>query len=171
MKKIYMMLMLAGLSLMGVSCGGGDNTTVDPDPPIVVPDKPDNPVTPPSYPTFDAPNWSVSEASSYEHTMAVAIILPDSLRSNEDATDELAVFAQDNKCRGVAERLNVSEGNYIWMAMVYGNTSSDVLQFHYYSNKSKHKYYSAGTIPFEIDGVYGTIDAPKTIGMKIVTSK
>lgn len=160
-----MILMLAGLSLMGVSCGG-DDTVVDPEPPVVIPD---NPVLP-TYPTFDAPDWSVNNISSFENTMTFVIVLPDSLKSNEDASDKLAVFVKED-CRGIAERLEVSTGQFVWLAMVYGNTSSDVLQFHYYSSKSKHKYYSAETISYIIDGSFGTIDMPKTVGMKIVTKK
>ena len=163
MKKIYLLLMLAGLSLIGVSCGG-DDVVVEPDPPVV---DPDNPVTP-TYPTFDAPDWSVSNISSYENTMTVVVALPDSLKSNEVASDKLAVFVEED-CRGIAERLEVSTGQFVWLAMVYGNTSSDVLQFHYYTGKSKHKYYSVETTSFIIDGGFGTIDAPKTVGMKIVT--
>lgn len=165
MKKIYMMLMLAGLSLMGVSCGGDGKTVVEPEPPT--PPTPEPPVV--TYPTFEAPGWSVSEKSSYEHTMAVVVVLPDSLRNGENASDELAVFTPDDKCRGAAERIEVSSGKYVWMAMVYGNTSTEALSFKYYSSQSKHIYKSDGTTPFVIDGSWGTIDAPKTVGMKIVT--
>ena len=159
--------MLAGLSLVGVSCSGGDSTVVEPEPPT--PPTPDPPVV--TYPTFEAPSWSVSETSSYEHTMAVVVVLPDSLRSRENTADELAVFAQDDKCRGAAERIEVSSGKYVWMAMVYGNTNTEVLSFKYYSSQSQHMYKSEGTAPFTIDGSWGTIDVPQTLGMKIVTNR
>lgn len=161
--------LLIGISLLGVSCGGGDDVPITPDQPVVNPDTPDPP-TPPSYPTFDNPNWVVSYVSSFEHTMTMTVILPDSLITGEQPADKLAVFAGDD-CRGVADRIEVSSDKYVWLAMVYGDNTSDDLSFKYYSSKTKYMYQSVSSKPFVIDGLIGTIDNPEKIGMNIVTKK
>ena len=169
MKKsvLYTALLLIVFSLMGVSCRkDGYIDSLAPNPPVVNPDVPNSP----SYPTFDSPHWSVSNISAFEHTMIVSAVLPDSIVSGEQPADELAVFVGDD-CRGVADRIEVSVGRNIWMAMVYGNNISEVLSFKYYSSKTKYMYQSTSTTPFKGDGTIGTIDSPQTIGMRIVTGK
>lgn len=167
---LYTLLLLIGFSLLGVSCSkGGDDDPITPDPPVVNPDNPDPP-TSPSYPTFDSPNWSVSNASSFEYTMTMAVALPDSLIAGEQSADKLAMFAGDD-CRGIADRIEVSSGKYVWLAVVYGNNNSETISFKYYSSKTKYMYQSSSTKPFAIDGVIGTIDNPEKIGMNIVTKK
>lgn len=169
MKKniLYTTLLLIVFSLMGVSCSkGGDDEPIVPNPPVVNPDVPN----PPSYPTFDSPNWFVSNISTFEHTMTVSVVLPDSLVSGEQPVDKLAVFVGDD-CRGVADRIEVYAGRNVWMAMVYGNNTSELLSFKYYSNTTKYMYQSNTTMNFIVDGTIGTIDSPKTIGMSIVTEK
>lgn len=165
-----MILFLTGFSLLGVSCGtDGEDDPITPNLPVVEPDKPDPPI-PPSYPTFDSPNWSVSNVSTFEHTMTVSVVLPDSLINVEQPADKLALFTGDD-CRGVADRIEVALGKYVWMAMVYGNNATDVLAFKYYSSKTKYMYQSAVSMPFKIDGNIGKIDNPEIIGMNIVTKK
>lgn len=155
---------------MGVSCSkGGDDDPITPDPPVVNPDNPDPP-TPPSYPTFDSPNWSVSNVSAFEHTMTMSVVLPDSLIGGEQPADKLAVFTGDD-CRGVADRIEVSSGKYVWLAVVYGNNNSETISFKYYSIRTKYMYQSVSSKHFVIDGVIGTIDNPEKIGMNIVTKK
>lgn len=167
---LYTFLLLIGFSLMGVSCSkGGDDDPITPDPPVVNPDNPDPPM-PPSYPTFDSPNWSVSNVSAFEYTMTVSVVLPDSLIGGEQLADKLAVFAGDD-CRGVADRIEVSSGKYVWLAMVYGNNTSDNLSFKYYSSKTKYMYQSVSLKSFVIDGMIGTIDNPEKIGLNIVTKE
>lgn len=172
MKKniLYTLLLLIVFSLVGVSCSkGGNDDPITPDPPVVNPDNPDPP-TPPSYPTFDSPNWFVSNVSAFEHTMTMFVVLPDSLISGEQPADKLAVFDGDD-CRGVADRIEVSSGKYVWISIIYGNNTSDALSFKYYSSKTKYMYQSVSSKPFLIDGMIGTIDNPEEIGMNIVTEK
>lgn len=167
---LFIILLLAGLSLMGVSCSkSGEDDPVTPDPPIVDPNPPNTPVEP-TYPTFGAPSWGVTNASLYEHTMVVSLVLPDSLCRTESQLDQISVFVGE-ECRGVAERIEISYGKHVWMGMVYGNSSSEQLLLKYYSYTTKHIYQSTNTISFVIDGVIGTIDNPEIIGMNIVASK
>ncbi len=165
---LYTLLLLIGFSLMGVSCSKDtDDNPITPDPPVVNPDNPDPP-TPPTYPTFDSPNWFVSNISAFEHTMTMSVVLPDSLNGGEQPADKLAVFAGDD-CRGVADKIEVSSGKYVWVAMIYGNSNSEAMSFKYYSSKTKYMYQSVSSKPFVIDGMIGTIDHPEKIGMNIVT--
>ncbi len=166
MKRIsyITMFMLIGCSLLGASCSkSGDEDPISPNPPVVEPELPD-------YPTFDFPSWKVSNFSSFENTMIVSVALPDSLRGNELASDRLAIFC-DAECRGIADRIEGPSGNYIWLAIVYGNSASESVSFKYYSSKTKYMYNSASVIPFTIEGSLGTIDDPQIIGMRIVTEK
>lgn len=167
MKAIKFLVLLVGISLIGVSCGGGggDEEPAPPQPPIV---DPDDPPTPPEYPTFAKPNWTVSDYSIYENSMTAYLALPDSLKADQLATDEVAVFCS-SECRGVAERIEVSSGKYVWIAYIHGNDASDVLTVKYYSVQTKHMYQYEFTFPFEKDGHYGNIDNPKVIGLKIRT--
>lgn len=96
------------------------------------------------------------------------LALPDSLKADQLATDEVAVFCS-SECRGVAERIEVSSGKYVWIAYIHGNDASDVLTVKYYSVQTKHMYQYEFTFPFEKDGHYGNIDNPKVIGLKIRT--
>ena len=96
------------------------------------------------------------------------LVLPDSLKADQLATDEVAVFCS-SECRGVAERIEVSSGKYVWIAYIHGNDASDVLTVKYYSVQTKHMYQYEFTFPFEKDGHYGNIDNPKVIGLKIRT--
>lgn len=168
-KILYTIMLLTGFSLLGVSCGGGEDEPITPKPPVVNPNKPDPP-TPPSYPTFDSPNWLLPNVSAFEYSMTVSIVLPDSLINGEQPADKLAVFTGD-ECRGIADRIEVSSGKYVWVAMIYGNNTSDILSFKYYSSKTRYMYQSSSTKTFAIDGVIGTIDNPEKIGMNIVTKK
>lgn len=170
MKKIMFLLMLAGFALIGASCGGGDDEDPAPQPPVVNPDDPDNPDTPdePEYPTFVEPNWSVNNRSIYENSMTAYLVLPEALMANQSITDEMAVFCS-SECRGVAERVEVSSGKYVWIAYVYGNVDADVLTVKYYSTRTRYMYQSEATFSFEKDGHYGSIDNPIVVGMKIIT--
>lgn len=169
MKKIKFLLILAGFALIGASCsGGGNDNPTPPQPPVVDPENPDNPPTPPEYPTFAKPNWSISDYSIYENSMTAFLSLPDSLTANQQITDEMAVFC-DSECRGVAERVEVSSGKYVWIAYVHGDVDADALTVKYYSVQTKHMYQSETTFSFEKDGHYGNIDNPKVIGLKIRT--
>ena len=160
----YILLLLIGFFIMGISCSKSDNDFTPPE------EEPDKPTTP-TYPTFDNPNWAVDNASSYEHTMTFAIVLPDSLANSEHSSDGLAIFSNSDDCRGVADRIEISTGKYIWMGIVYGNSNSEYLNIKYYSSYTKYMYSSASTIPFTRDVNRGTIDCPVEIGMKIVTTK
>lgn len=169
MKKnvLYTLVLLIGISLLGASCSKHDDGLPNtPNTPIIKPDEPQTP----TYPTFDNPNWIVNGLSSFEYTMTVSVVLPDSLRNDELSTDKLAIFSGDD-CRGVADRISVSNDRHVWLAMVYGNTDTDVLSIKYYSSKTKYMYQSATTKTFVFDGMIGTIDNPETVGMNIVTNK
>lgn len=169
MKKnsLYTLVLLFGFSLLGVSCSKDNDELPDkPDTPITNPDEPKTP----TYPTFDNPNWIVNGTSSFEYTMTVSMVLPDSLRNDEQSTDKLAIFSGDD-CRGVANRISVSNDGHVWLVMVYGNTDTNVLSIKYYSSKTKYMYQSATTKTFVADGMIGTIDNPETVGMNIVTKK
>lgn len=182
MKKYIFIICVAFLTqTLLVSCGGGgesspvpqNNSTTNQDSPgnNGKTEQPEIPETPnePSYPVYDAPTWSVVNQSSYECTMTAIVALPDSLRGNEQNSDKLAVFAGD-VCRGTAERVDIGDGKYIWIAMIYGSTSeSSTLQLHfrYWSAADKHMYRSESTFNFFNDQKTGNIDNPLVIGMKV----
>ena len=176
MKKINYLFVLAGFALMGVSCGGGggDEYPIPPTPPVInpdnpdSPDNPDDPPAPPEYPTFAKPNWTVSDYSIYENSMTAYLALPDSLKADQLATDEVAVFCS-SECRGVAERIEVSQGDYVWVAYVHGNDEDCALTVKYYSVQTRHMYQSEITFSYEKDGHYANIDAPQILGLKICT--
>lgn len=151
---------------MAVSCSKSDDVPEKQEPPVDVPDIPDEPSSP-VYPTFGIPDWSVENKNLFEHTMVFNVQVPDSLRTSEDVSDKLAVFAE-TECRGVAERIDVLDGKSVWMIMVYGTAEGEILNIKYYSSKTKYMYNSAGSFRFEVDGCIGTVDVPETVGMKIV---
>lgn len=179
MKLHILYLLLAGLALTWASCGGGggEDDPIVPDPPIVKP-KPNDPKPSepepnkpeePAYPTYDAPRWNVSNGKKYECTMTAILTLPDSMVNIQQANDELAIFVND-ECRGVAERVEVSSGKYVWMVMIMGNTSeskTQKLQIRYWSSTNKHMYNSDTTTMFEADTRLGEIDTPYKLGLKI----
>lgn len=193
MKSLKLILYVLGLVFISISCAKSEDKD-EPQPPVVTPNQqtdskdpkdPDTPSepdkdsdegsdtptptpTPPSYPTFDKPNWSVTDNSSYENSMTAYITLPDSLLSDVMDADEMAVFC-NSVCRATAERIEVSPGEYIWIAYIYGNTDNETLTIKYYSSKTSHMYNSENTFPFQKDKHYGNIDNPQVVGMKIRT--
>ena len=167
MKSYKLYVLLAGLALTWASCskGGGENSPNVPDPPIVKPDEPKEP----TYPTYDAPRWSVSSYRTYECSMTAILTLPDTLAEYQQQNDELALFIND-ECRGVAERIEVSSGNYVWMAMIMGNTSENKTQklyIRYWSCTNKHMYEADTNPMFESDTRLGEVDAPYKLWLKI----
>lgn len=156
-----MVIILLGVSLLYPSCDGGDGASDNP--PVVDSVKP-------SYPTFGSPNWTVKDIKAFEHTMTVAVVLPDSLSSNVLGNDKLAAFV-GSECRGVAEQLELTPTKHIWMITAYGNKTMENLTFKYYSSKTKYMYHSAMATPFVPDGNVGNIDNPQVIGMKVVTEE
>ena len=175
MKYLKVFLLVVGVML--TSCGkGGDDDNGSPTPPIENPDNPNpdnpNPDEPdpdkPEYPTYDAPHWTVSDHVVYEYSMTAIVCLPDSLVSDESAADELAVFSA-SVCHGVAERIEVSKGQYVWMALIYGDADKETLSFKYYSSKTRHIYESIGNLVFNADGRYGSLDNPEMLGFRIKT--
>lgn len=163
-KLLSILSLIVGFSLVVASCSGGGGD--DPITPDVDPDKP----TPPVYPTFAKPYWAVDKIGSFEYTMSFAIVLPDSLVAKEQASDCMAVFS-GSECRGIAERIKLTTGKYVWIGLAYGNSATDKLTVKYYCANTKYMYNSATTTPFSIDGSYGTVDGPAEVGMKIVTDK
>ena len=100
--------------------------------------------------------------------MTAYLALPDSLKADQLATDEVAVFCS-SECRGVAERIEVSQGDYVWVAYVHGNDEDCALTVKYYSVQTRHMYQSEITFSYEKDGHYANIDAPQILGLKICT--
>ena len=171
MSRLIYILFFASIILAVPSCSKEEDSNKEeqPDPPK--PDNPDKPDKPdnPEYPTFDKPNWTVNY-KTYEYSMTAIVQLPDSLSSTETSDDVLALF-NDKECRGTGERIHISDKNYVWMVMVYGNKADEELHFMYYSNSNKHKYKSSSTLMFSADTKFGTIDKPEIIPMNIVTDK
>lgn len=158
-KLLSILFLIFELIIAMSSCSGGGDDSKHPDKP-----------TPPVYPIFAKPYWKVDNISSYEHTMSFAIVLPDSLVAKEQTSDCMAVFSS-SECRGVAERIKLSSGKYVWIGLAYGNSDADKLMVKYYCANTKYMYNSASLTPFRVDGSLGTVDSPMEVSMKIVTEK
>lgn len=169
MKKIFIMLTIAGFTLLGTSCGGGGDDPVTPTPtPTPTTDPTPTPTPSPTYPTYESPSWSVSNRQVFEYTMVASVAIPDSLSSVETTSDKVAVFVQ-SECRGVAERIETANGKHVWMSMIYFNTAGEPLTFKYYNASNKHMYVTTTSVPTSTDGSYGSVDAPQTLSLSIVT--
>lgn len=80
----------------------------------------------------------------------------------------MAIFCA-SECRGVAERVEVSSGRYVWIAYIHGDEESDRLIVQYYSAQTQHIHQSDIAFSFEKDGHHGNIDTPQVLGLNIRT--
>lgn len=163
--RLIYILFFASIMLTIPSCSKEEDSNKEEqtDPP-----KPDDPEKP-EYPTFDKPSWTVDD-KTFEYSMTAIVQLPDSLSSTEKQDDVLAVF-KGKECRGIGERIHISDKKYVWMIMIYGDKADEELYFMYYSNNNKHKYKSSSTLTFSNDSKLGTVDNPAVLPMVIITDK
>lgn len=156
-KHIFKIALLAIVSLLSISCGGGGSDSPEPD-------------TPPVDNKFPAPQWE-SDAriieNKYEGSMAVCLSLDEPLLAASASTDQLAVFC-GSECRGVAYREDLGGGKYVWIAMVHGE-DGDVLTFKYYAAATQFMYTTTATATFTKDTQYGNVDNPVTVTFTQVT--
>ena len=163
-KHIFKIALLAIVSLLSISCGGGDSASPEPDTP---------PVTPPETPvdnTFPTPQWESDVRiieNKYEGSMAVCLSLDEPLLAASASTDQLAVFC-GSECRGVAYREDLGGGKYVWIAMVHGE-DGDVLTFKYYAAATRFMYTTTATATFTKDTQYGNVDNPVIVPFTQVT--
>ena len=163
-KHIFKIVLLAIVSLLSVSCGGGGSDSPEPD---------TQPVTPPERPadnTFPAPQWE-SDARSienkYEGSMAVCLSLDEPLLAASASADQLAVFC-GSECRGVAYREDLGGGKSVWIAMVQGE-DDEILTFKYYAAATRFMYTTTATVTFKKDTQHGNVDNPVTVTFAQVT--
>lgn len=170
MNNIKFLLLILLFALVTVSCGGGGGGDDDPTSPPQT-ETPDTPTVPeePEYPTFETPQWDISNYYEYEYSMTAIISISTDANIDESENDKLAVFCS-TECRGVAERIEIEKGNYVWIILIYGTNSEEALTFSYYSSKNKHLYKSTSHIKFKADDHIGYIDEPQNLNFEIVTS-
>ena len=138
----------------------------------VIEEKSEEPVAP-TYPTFSKPDWQAPNEGVYECSMTAIIVLSDSLPDLETASDCLAIFSK-NECRGIGQRINVTDDKYVWLLFVMGNQEENnllSLSVKKKKKKTKHKYYSKDSLVFKVDTRIGDIDTPATLNMITLTAE
>lgn len=163
-KHIFKIVLLAIVSLLSVSCGGGGSDSPEPDTP---------PVTPPETPadnTFPTPQWESdarSIANKYEGNMTVCLSLTEPLLAASTSADQLAVFC-GNECRGVADREDLGNGKSLWIGLIHG-VDGEVLTFKYYASATRFMYTTNATVTFKADTQHGDVDNPVAVTFTQVT--
>lgn len=114
------------------------------------------------YQTFPTPTWEVAH-EDYSTSMTVVVVIPDYLLPYASDDDQLAAFAGEI-CRGTGDIVNGLY--YVTIKGTYDD--EEEIYFQYYSARNKYLYKSPILFEFESDGVYGSVDEPKTLPLSIV---
>ncbi|MGM9804813.1 MAG: hypothetical protein ACI308_11645 [Muribaculaceae bacterium] len=107
-----------------------------------------------------APAWTDPDKTVYPTSMTAVVRLTPILELYADDADQMAAFI-GNECRGVATTV-VNNGVKLFFIQIKGSSSENGnVELRYYSNANSRTYNSvAADLPYEINKIYGTVDAP-----------
>ena len=111
--------------------------------------------------TDTLPTWNEPDKSIYPTSMTAVVRLTPFLERYATEDDVMAAFIGD-ECRGVASRIEV-DGKALYFVLVKAaDDEAGNVEFRYYNTQTNTLYHSvAEEVPYEINKVYGTPDAPE----------
>ncbi len=121
-----------------------------------------------SFTTYPVPDgWTVQALETYPNSFTAIVNLPDNLNVYAQDEDLVAAFI-DDECRGVGNLVKSDDGIWrVYIITVRGSaTENRDIVFRYYSTLNSYLYQALTPISFEIDGTYGTFDAPITLDLE-----
>jgi hypothetical protein len=113
-----------------------------------------------------APNWAVDTTGKYPLSMTAVVKVPVGIVVDISEADQIGAFCGD-ECRGLGSLIKTGTAS-VFFIMIHGTGLEQVpISFRYYSVKNSRMYDTAAFLDFEIDGNYGTIDAPEELDIKL----
>ena len=107
-----------------------------------------------------APSWTDPDKSVYPTSMTAVVRLVPALEHFAADADQMAAFI-GNECRGVAQAVTVDGVKLFFIQVKAPSNESGNVEFRYFSSHSGRIYKSAASdVPYVINKVYGTADAP-----------
>lgn len=105
------------------------------------------------------PDWQAPDQHLYPGSMTAIIRLTPYLEKHLALNDKMAAMIGD-KCHGVAQPMVIDGVNYFYIQIKAASDEQGDVIFKYYSNKNNKLYTSAEKVPYRIDKIYGTSQAP-----------
>ncbi len=165
-RGLLLLLLLFALTLLG-GCNTDDPATDDPN----LGDTPTEPFGPgidPNDPTKE-PDWTYTPNEEDYQTMSVILRLPDNLKANAAANDQLTALAANGTVCGYSEQETEDPDNkYSLYYLTIGAPvcESREITIAYYSAKSHRIYLSTEKITFSPDEIIGTYGNPFVPALK-----
>ena len=107
------------------------------------------------------PAWSEPDNSIFPTSMTAVVRLTPFLERYATENDVMAAFIGD-ECRGVASRIEVDGKALYFVHVKAADDETGNVEFRYYNTATNTLYRSvAEEVPYEINKVYGTPDAPE----------
>lgn len=107
------------------------------------------------------PVWSDPDKSIFPTSMTAVVRLTPFLERYATENDVMAAFIGD-ECRGVASRIEVDGKSLYFVLIKAADDEAGNVEFRYYNTHTNMLYRSvAEEVPYEINKVYGTPDAPE----------
>ena len=107
-----------------------------------------------------APSWTDPDKSVYPTSMTAVVRLVPALEHFAADADQMAAFI-GNECRGIAQVVTVDGVKLFFIQVKAPSNESGNVEFRYFSSHSGRIYKSpASDVPYVINKVYGTADAP-----------
>lgn len=120
-----------------------------------------------SYKKYDKPVWNVDLTGKYPLSMTAVVSIPDNLKAYETTADMVAAFV-NGECRGVGT-LKETDAGFVYFVMIKGTASEQSnVSFKYYCSRTSYLYTTDGTLTFEVDKTWGSVDSPIVMEMKNV---
>lgn len=115
-------------------------------------------------PRVPPPSWQMDQ-SGYPVSMSAVVQLAPELARHLNPSDQIGAFVGE-QCRGTGTLVAV-DTTEVFFLLIHGTPAEQAkIQFRYYSAWGAHLYETAPFLPFQVDGHYGTVDAPGQLDLK-----
>jgi hypothetical protein len=122
-----------------------------------------------TFKTFTRPAWGVASPESLPYSFTAIVTIPENIDTYSSDEDIIAAFIGDD-CHGIGNLVRSENGTKkVYYITVRGSdTENRQIVFRYYSSKLSYMYEAKTTVPFEIEGVWGSYDSPNILDLQIM---
>lgn len=119
------------------------------------------------WPKQPVPEWQVDSPALFPNSFSAFIAIPENLQVFATDKDMVAAFI-NNQCRGVGTLIRGNDDKISIYALTIRakEDESGSIVFRYYNSRLSYLYEARQRIAFEIDGTYGTFDAPEILDLE-----
>ncbi len=114
-----------------------------------------------TFTTYPVPDWSIQAPEQLPHSFTAIVAVPENINIYATDGDKVAAFINE-ECRGVGTLVKSenSGSNVYYITIRASDTENGLIVFRYYNARLSYLYQATQSIPFEIDGTFGTYDSP-----------